>query len=395
MGKYKFVNGVMVNTEEQKAPSAPPKLEIITNQDDLMEACGDYKMAYNSDMKIPEPTANALEHCSNDDLDRLGLLFGIYEVPIGLLPRLLALKNYDIQIILDDSGSMCANTDSKVKDLYSMYMQTVMSGFNPDSRLTRWNEEEDRLFLMLQFLTQIDTGKITISFMNRSDTFVINGKENKNDASINERIHKVFMSGPSGGTPTLKCMRKALEPHAKPTIIYLMTDGVPSDTSVEELAKYLEKRPDPKNSPLTLISCTDKDEEAEWMKELEEYGPFISELDDFNDEKEEVIHDQGQGFPYSFGLYLMCMLVGAINPDDLDALDDSRPITKFTLNDIMGRELTNEEYLLYWNSHPRRSEFETKYSDFRDSKVPTTKLVGKDTNTPMKKLGALFKKKLF
>ena len=37
---------------------------------------------------------------------------------------------------------------------------------------------------------------------------------------------------------------------------------------------------------------------------------------------------QGEAIPYSFGFYLVCHLVAALNPTDLDALDESVPFTK-------------------------------------------------------------------
>jgi len=64
------------------------------------------------------------------------------------------------------------------------------------------------------------------------------------------------------------------------------------------------------------------------MKELEEVAPFCAECDDFNDEAREVAKDQGECFPYTYGFYLICCLVAAFNPNDLDCLDDSAPIAK-------------------------------------------------------------------
>ncbi len=44
----------------------------------------------------------------------------------------------------------------------------------------------------------------------------------------------------------------------------------------------------------------------------------------------------------------MCTLVAALNPTDLDALDESVPFTKKTLDNLLGRELSVEEYQRYW-----------------------------------------------
>ena len=44
----------------------------------------------------------------------------------------------------------------------------------------------------------------------------------------------------------------------------------------------------------------------------------------------------------------MCHLVAALNPTDLDALDESVPFTKKTLDNLLGRELSGEEYGHYF-----------------------------------------------
>lgn len=54
------------------------------------------------------------------------------------------------------------------------------------------------------------------------------------------------------------------------------------------------------------------------MKELEEAADFCSESDDYEDERAEVIGDQGAAFPFTYGFYLVAQIVAAMNPDDLD-----------------------------------------------------------------------------
>ena len=81
-------------------------------------------------------------------------------------------------------------------------------------------------------------------------------------------------------------------------------------------------RQDPAGNPMTFLSCTGDDQEAEWMKEVEEVAPYCSESDDFADEREEVLNDQGMALPFTKGFYLVCQLVAAMNPDDLDAMDE-------------------------------------------------------------------------
>jgi hypothetical protein len=86
--------------------------------------------------------------------------------------------------------------------------------------------------------------------------------------------------------------------------------------------------------------------------QIEETAPFTSELDDYQDEKREVLADQGTAFPYTRGFWLVSTLVAAINPDDLDAIDENVPFSKATLDDLMGRVHTPEEYQFYFERNP-------------------------------------------
>ena len=52
--------------------------------------------------------------------------------------------------------------------------------------------------------------------------------------------------------------------------------------------------------------------------------------------------------PFSKGFHLICQLVAAMNPDDLDAMDECIPFTKFTLNNLLGYQVNDETYRHYF-----------------------------------------------
>lgn len=84
---------------------------------------------------------------------------------------------------------------------------------------------------------------------------------------ISETFHRLRL----GGTPTLRTLKNGFEEathHTDPTLHYLFTDGVPSDSTVSELKSFIRNRANPERNPLTLISCTNEDSECEWMKEV-------------------------------------------------------------------------------------------------------------------------------
>jgi hypothetical protein len=72
------------------------------------------------------------------------------------------------------------------------------------------------------------------------------------------------------------------------------------------------------------------------MKDLEEKAKFCAEFDDLEDEKREVLRDQGEALPYTLGFHLVAQLVAAMNPNDLDAMDESVPLSKYSLDAILG-----------------------------------------------------------
>jgi hypothetical protein len=104
---------------------------------------------------------------------------------------------------------------------------------------------------------------------------------------------------------------------------------------------------------MTFLSCTNEDAEVEWMKDAEEIVPYCSESDDFADEAAEVLRDQGAALPYTRGFHLICQLVAAMNPDDLDAMDESIPFTKTTLDNLLGIETNEESYRQYFNEYTK------------------------------------------
>lgn len=390
-----MINGIMVDTSKVATEQIP--LAIVTTPDELSEV----SMEYGATVPIPIATAICIEKYTDDPtftdkfhqpelnyeqvLDQLSLLFAKYEVPIGLLAKLCVLADYNLNIVIDDSGSMCRFTDTLKSGAYTDYMKQYFKekNANLNEKMTRWEEEEDRLHLMIDFLAYIPTGPIKVICMNRTDQFVLerNGKTPEQFLTLGHSyIRRMFESPPNGVTPTLKIMKRALSEASETsglTSHYLFTDGVPSDCSTDELGSYLANRPNPQNNPLTFVSCTDVDFEAQWMKEIEEIGPYMSEIDDYKAELNEVRHDQGPSFPYSKGLWITCLLVGALNPHDLDAMDDSRPFTKYTLENIMGRGLTSQEYTKYWSGHPKSKEY--NYNNFSTQQKHASELIKNDS----------------
>jgi hypothetical protein len=72
--------------------------------------------------------------------------------------------------------------------------------------------------------------------------------------------------------------------------------------------------------------------------------------DDYADERNEILADQGQALPFTKGFHLVGQLVGAMCPEDLDAMDESIPLTKYALDNLLGMDSTPEDYRHYFSN---------------------------------------------
>lgn len=397
MPKYIFVDGVMkldpaYVAEQAKLGNQPTvanpaqALTIISTPQDMNTAAAVQQAATGQPMQMAVTTTASMEIMrdpgflsqfnapapldGNAILNSLTAIFAQYEVPVGLVNKLLALSQYRLNFIVDDSGSMGNRTDTRMHEasahIRQRYDNSGRRAANKE-QLTRWEEAQDRMHVMIDMLAYIPTGLITISFMNRPDRIILDhaGKDPGRFAfEAHDMIHRSFTNGPNGNTPILRCLTQSFASANTATMHYLLTDGVPSDGTTQQVSDLVYRRQNPQMNPLTFIACTNDDSDTKWMKKIEEAAPLTSELDDFLSERKEVLKDQGPGFPFSRGFWLICQLVAAINPNDLDALDESYPLTRKTMNDLLGRQLSPQEYFKYFDANPNAKKFRPLYNEF-------------------------------
>ena len=341
---------------------------------------------------LQEPEIAAASGLQPDDMiDELGKMLAKYEIPIGLTNKLLVLSEFQsLEFIIDDSGSMTLQTDT----------------VDPTTRrnITRWEEARRRLLEMIEVVAYVPFTQIGIEFLNRKDRIVLTKDNRTPEAFFSDATSKInasFRTGPRGTTPAMEKLQESLLRGQGVNICrYFFGDGVPNGgkRAIEEIIKLLLHRENPEQNPITFISCTNEDEAVEWMKDAEEVRsfvllllllcqyycsffvvdgrvvivnlrlgsfivlyfvfvstnshsqvvPYCSESDDFHDEAKEVTKDQGSALPFSKGFHLICQLVAALNPDDLDAMDECIPFTKFTLDNMLGFVSNDESYRHYF-----------------------------------------------
>lgn len=334
-------------------------LPIVSNMEDYEKLNDDLGA-----VPLAEATNATIEMLQDDEvakesgmapdemIDKLGAMLGRYEIPIGLTNKLMMLSEYQsLEFIMDDSGSMQLRTDST----------------NPETRqpYTRWQEAHMRLKDMVEVLAYVPFEQIGIEFLNRQDRIVIKREGRSPEQLIvdaNRKIDRAFARGPSGTTPAFEKLQESLLRGQGASIArYFFGDGKPNggQRAIESIVELVLHRSNPENNPLTFISCTNDDEAVEWMKDTEEIAPFCSESDDFADEAREVAKDQGVGLPFSKGFHLICQLVAAMNPEDLDAMDESIPFTKFTLDNLLGIVHNEQSYRYYFDAFVKAQKSRT------------------------------------
>lgn len=381
--KYIKINGVMKMNPDYKrwkdsqvaqttgvvpvAAAAPTNLNalpVVSSMEDHMKLNEDLNtnipLAESTDATIEmmqEPEISLEAGMQPDEMvDQLGSVLEKYEVPIGLMNKLMMLSEYaSLEFIIDDSGSMQMNSDT----------------INPITRKnnTRWEEAHQRLKEMIEILAYVPFNQVGIEFLNRKDRVTLKRNGMTPDIFLQgavEQIDAQFARGPSGTTPALEKLQESfLRGQGVSIARYFFGDGLPNGgrRAISEIVRIVRNRQDPAMNPLTFISCTNEDEAVEWMKDCEEVAPFCSESDDFGDESREVLEDQGEALPYTRGFWLICQLVAAMNPDDLDAMDESVPFTKNTLDNLLGIKHNEESYRYYFDAFVRNQQNRRGYSE--------------------------------
>lgn len=275
------------------------------------------------------------------------------ETPLGLLNRLRVLTTFnDVSFVFDDSGSMQQRTDCRVRDLDWLRIPNAL----PDALVTRWEESHDRAHTLWTMICCCGAPRpiVSIRFLNNPQLTTLQPYITEEQG--HDFISQAFEHHRGGTTPLLQAWGEDLRRAAGVRTLHVWaTDGVPDGGLVSQqyITGMVLRREFPQDHPVVLLSCSNVEEETAWLRDLDgacragSAPAFVGEYDDYHDEAAQVMKAQGPIFPFTKGMYFVCMLVGALYPDDLDRLDERLPFSKTTLEDILGRAVAPHEYQAY------------------------------------------------
>ena len=116
-------------------------------------------------------------------LDDLSAIFTRLEIPIGLMGHLIELRWFSLHFLIDDSGSMGSNSN-----LLRSMASPQMSGYAGSYYMTRWEEAQDRLHVLMDLLAYVPTQRIRLSFLNHPDIICLE-RQGKSPSDFKNYAH--------------------------------------------------------------------------------------------------------------------------------------------------------------------------------------------------------------
>lgn len=238
-----------------------------------------------------------------------------YDINYDFAFRLRAIEGFEVVMILDDSSSM-----------YTPSIDRNQANLSPFSQLpTRWDELKHVVSIVVDLASTLDPDGIDIYFLNRPALLHV---------SDSSQLNETFSRLPNGPTPITRVLHEVLnikrpQIHDRKLLILIATDGLPTDDNGQNDLKRLEKvlrterYPSMERIYITFIACTNDLQSVGYLNRFDKAIPNIDVLDDYQSERAEILAVQGKNFPFSYGDYVVKILMGSIDRW-FDKLDEKK-----------------------------------------------------------------------
>ncbi len=225
-----------------------------------------------------------------------------YEIKKTMADRLEKLRNFEIVIVIDDSGSMITAVDR--------------------TQRTRWDELRDIVKIVIEIGVIFDANGIDIYFINGRNFLKVK------DPRV---VDEAFATPPSGYTPLVPVLEKIFQSplsnvgRDKKLLVFVATDGEPTDDDgnpvVSELAHVMQNKRQTDTTYVSFLLCTDVQACVEYLSKWDKAMQNIDVTDDFYTETAKIRQYRGRNFPFTFGDYIVKALIGAIDRE-IDILNE-------------------------------------------------------------------------
>ncbi len=229
-----------------------------------------------------------------------------YEIREELGDRLLALQDFEIIILCDDSGSMKTTVDN--------------------GNRTRWDELRDIVKIVLEIGTIFDSTGVDIHFLNRRPIYNVTDPNSVDD---------IFSVPPRGYTPLVAALKYIFQlpptrrGNDKKALVFVATDGSPTDdrgnNNVNDLERLMNEERQSETTHVMFLICADDPTCVEYLTEWDRKMVNVDVTDNFKTERDKIRRFRGPHYPFSKGDYIVKALVGAIDPD-IDNINEPNSI---------------------------------------------------------------------
>jgi hypothetical protein len=243
---------------------------------------------------------------TDEKIDKLKTIAHQYEMSPETVQKLRRLEDFDICLLLDDSGSMATVIKSNSADPYAKSM-------------TRWDEMKQAAIIITEVASCLDADGVDVFFLNRPP---IRGVTSANQITV------AFQQMPQGFTPITRSMQYIFQEkdaviRERKLLVLLITDGEPTDDignpAIPQFLHMIKRRD--KNVHISIIGCTDDDSTMKYLDKLDKRDKTLDVTDDYKSELAQIRKAKGKNFRFTFGDYVAKMLLGGVDPtmDNLDA----------------------------------------------------------------------------
>jgi hypothetical protein len=225
---------------------------------------------------------------------QLPVILSKYEISKEMAERLHLLRDFEIVIVCDDSGSMMTTLDG--------------------TQRTRWDELCSIVKNVIEVGVIFDSNGIDIYFLNRQSYPKV-----KNCAQVDE----AFTPTPTGYTPLVPILERIFEsPLSQPgrdkkLLVFVATDGEPTDEdgnpNVAELKSLMRDKRRADTTYVSFLVCTDQPGCVDYLNEWDQKMVNVDVTDDFITERNKIWQYRGHNYRFSNGDYVVKALLGAIN----------------------------------------------------------------------------------
>jgi len=243
--------------------------------------------------------------------EKLQHVLNRFQITIAEANDLVALQDYEIVVIADDSSSM--NSGSAPPDQRQL----------GSSMQTRWQELRETLSLIVDLGGCFDATGLDIFFLNRP---ALKGVRSSEDWAF----RRAFWSPAKGSTPLTETLETVVQEcgSERPVLLFILTDGQPNGgvpAFRQAIREIVTKQSTSHTFRIQIMACTGDEAAVGYLDEIDREFSEVDCTDDYYSEMQQVLKEARRVKKFTRGDWCMKAMLGPISSkfDNLDEKEQS------------------------------------------------------------------------